>query len=211
MMLNPVIIFGAKGLAKAAYDIYKSNGIEVFAFLDDNEELHNQQIGEASVLGSPDDDGFLKYIGKKCDAFVAIEDPKYRTETIKMLLERRKVMPTNALHKNISIPDNLEIGHGNFVNAGVVLGEGSKLGNHIIINSGCTIDYDCNIGDYVQLGAGTVIGAGATIEANVLIGTGSVILPGVKIGKGAQVGPGSVVISNVKSKEVVYGNPAKVV
>lgn len=210
-MINPVIIFGAKGLAKAALECFKSNGVEVYAFLDNDEQLHGEMYGDVSVLGATDDDGFLKLIGKKCDAFVAIEDQSYRTDVIEMLLERRKVMPANAIHRDTSLPTNLHMGHGNFINAGVTIGADAKIGNHCIINSGCTIDYSVEIGDDVQIGAGSAIGAGVEIGSNAIIGTGSIIMPGVKIGNNAKVGPGSVVIGAVKANQVVFGNPAKAV
>lgn len=208
-MINPVIIFGAKGLGKAALDIFLSNGIEVYAFLDEDESLHGCLINEISILGAPDDDGFLKLIGKKCDAFVAVDDAKQRDKWIKLLNDRRKVMPTNAIHRNTSLPVQLEMGHGNFVNAGVVIGAGTSMGNHNLIHAGAILDYEVQIGEGVQIGAGCTLGSGVQVGDGTIIGTGSIIMPGVKIGKKAQVGPGSLVIGAVGDKEVVFGNPAK--
>lgn len=50
-MDNPVIIFGANALGRAAVEIFESNDIIVYGFLDDKEELHGQSIGELSILG----------------------------------------------------------------------------------------------------------------------------------------------------------------
>jgi len=208
-MINPVIIIGAKGLGKASLDIFLSNEVEVFAFLDEDESLHGSLIAEVSILGAPDDDGFLKLIGKKCDAFVAVDDAKQRDKWIKLLNDRRKVMPTNAIHRNTSLPAQLELGHGNFINAGVVIGAGVKLGNHNLIHAGSILDFEVQIGDGVQIGAGCTLGSGVEVGDGAVIGTGSVIMPGVKIGKKAQVGPGSLVIGAVGDKELVFGSPAK--
>lgn len=208
-MINPVIIFGAKGLGKAALDIFLSNEVEVYAFLDEDESLHGNLINEISILGAPDDDGFLKLIGKKCDAFVAVDDPKLRSKWIKLLNDRRKVMPTNAIHRNTSLPTQLSMGHGNLVNAGVVVGAGASIGNHNLIHTGAILDFEVQIGDGVQIGAGCTLGSGVQVGDEAVIGTGSIIMPGVKIGKKAQIGPGSLVIGAVGDKEVVFGNPAK--
>jgi sugar O-acyltransferase (sialic acid O-acetyltransferase NeuD family) len=210
-MLNPVIIFGAKGIANAALEIFRSNGVEVYCFLDNEEALHGSEIGNVSVLGAMDDDGYLKLIGKKTDAFVAVDDPKTRAGITEMLKDRRKVMPVNAIHNSVIMPVDFHIGHGNFLNAGVVCGFGVKLGNHCIINSGVVVDYSTRIGDHVQIGAGSRIGSGVEIAEKVLIGTGAVILPGLKIGKGAQIAPGSVVMTSVKAGDTVFGNPAKAI
>ena len=48
-MINPVIIFGAGPLGKMALDIFKSNDVIVYGFLDDNKELHQTEIGEVPV------------------------------------------------------------------------------------------------------------------------------------------------------------------
>ena len=61
-MDNPVIIFGAGGLGRAALEIFQSNEIVVYGFLDDNKDLHNTEIDTVPVLGRTEDDGFLKLI-----------------------------------------------------------------------------------------------------------------------------------------------------
>ena len=62
-MDKPVIIFGAKGIAKSALEILQSNDIIVFGFLDEDKTTHDQTINDIPVLGAPDDHGFLKLIG----------------------------------------------------------------------------------------------------------------------------------------------------
>ncbi|MGB3180120.1 MAG: NeuD/PglB/VioB family sugar acetyltransferase [Cyclobacteriaceae bacterium] len=207
-MDNPVIIFGAKGVAKPAMEIFKSNGVVIYCFLDDDKSLHGQEIDDVSILGRTDDDGYLKLIGKKCEAFVATDDNALRKSLTKMLNTKRKVQVVNAVHQATSIAPSAAIGHGNFVNAGVTVGAFSKIGNHCLLHSHSTIDYEATVGDFVQIGGGVVIGSGAVIENEVFIGSGATIIPGVKIGKGARIGAGSVVIGNVKAKQTVFGNPA---
>ena len=207
-MEKPVIIFGAKGIAKAALEIFKSNNVVVYGFLDDTPELHDTLIDDVTVLGRTDDHGFLKLIGKKCEAFVATDENALRKKTVGILTEERKVMPTNAIHRSAEISNSAAIGHGNFINSRVAIGTSSVLGQHCVINSGVVIDHDVNIGDYVQIGAGTVINSGVEIADNAFIGSGAVIVSGVTIGKSARIGAGSVVVGNVAAKETVFGNPA---
>src|ERR1700754_3686675 len=102
-MENPVIIFGANYLGRAAREVFETNQVEVYGFLDDNRSLHNKEIDEVMVLGSTDDDGFLKLIGKKCEAFVAVDDNRLRKSIVKTLNEVRKVQPVNAIHHQATI------------------------------------------------------------------------------------------------------------
>src|SRR5688500_12843657 len=129
-MENPVLIFGANFLGRAAKEIFEKNNNVVYGFLDDNKTLHGTEIDNVQVLGSTDDDGFLKLIGKKCDAFVAIDDNKLRKNLVQMIQEVRHVQPVNAVDSNAAIASSASIGHGNFIDAGVTIGAGASIGNH---------------------------------------------------------------------------------
>ncbi|MEQ8336102.1 MAG: acetyltransferase [Cyclobacteriaceae bacterium] len=207
-MEKAVIIFGAKGIARAALEIFRSNGIEVYGFLDDDTKTHQTEIDTIPVLGKTDDHGFLKLIGQKCEAFVATDENAVRKKLVNMLMDKRKTMPMNAVHKLAQMSESAVLGHGNFINARVVLGAGSRVGQHCILNSGAVIEHNVAIGDFVQIGAGTVVNADVSIEKEAYIGSGALIVSGVKIGKKARVGAGSVVVSDVADGETVFGNPA---
>lgn len=207
--LNPVIIFGAKGIGKAAFDIFKSNDVVIYGFLDDEKTLHQTEIDDVTILGETDDDGFLKLIGQKCDAFVAVDNNKERQTIVKMLLERRKVMPINAIHSSAIISSTAVLGHGNFIGAASIVNSFAELGNHCIINAQALVEHEAKLEDFVQIGAGSVVGAGAVLEEGVFVGSGVTIVPGVKIGKNARIGAGSVVISDVKAGKTLFGNPAQ--
>ena len=208
-MDNPVIVFGAGGLGKVALEIFESNEIAVFCFLDDDKSLHNTEIKEVAILGSTDDDGFLKHIGKDCEAFVAEDDNKVRKSLVEMLVEKRKTMPVNAIHKAANLSSNAAIGHGNLINSGVKIGAFSEVGSHCVLNTGAIIDHEVKVGDFVQIGAGSNINSGVELDDEVFIGSGVTIVSGVKVGKGARIGAGSVVIANVLENQTLFGNPAK--
>ncbi|EON77252.1 acetyltransferase [Lunatimonas lonarensis] len=208
-MEKPVIILGAKGIAHPALEIFNSHNVIVYGFLDEDASLHQKEINHVSVLGSTEDDGFLKLIGKKCEAFVAVDDPTYRKYLVKLLNERRKMQPINAVHKTAYISTDAAIGHGNFINGKVSLGAGASVGSHCIFHSGAVLEHLVEVGDYVQVGAGSIINSGVKIGEGAFIGSGAIIVSGVKIGKNARVGAGSLVIADVEEDTTVFGNPAK--
>jgi sugar O-acyltransferase (sialic acid O-acetyltransferase NeuD family) len=210
-MENPVMIFGANHLGRAAKEIFESNNVVVYGFLDDNKKLHNTEVDEVVVLGDTDDDGFLKLIGKKCEAFVAADDNKLRKSLVNMIQEVRHMQPVNAIHSKSVISEKAILGHGNFIDCNVYLAPGSKVGSHCILNTLTSIGVEASLGDFVQVGAGSSINAGVTIEDEVFIGSGVTIVSGITVGKGARIGAGSVVIAPVKAGETVFGNPAKAI
>jgi len=207
-MENPVIIFGANYLGRAAREIFESNNVEVYGFLEDTKSLHNQEIDEVTVLGSTDDDGFLKLIGKKCEAFVAVDDNRLRKSIVKILNDVRKVQPVNAIHHQATISKRAEIGHGNYIDIDVSIAPGAKIGAHCILHAKATIGVEATIGNFVQIGSGSQINPNVKIEDEVFIGSGVIVVAGVTIGKGARVGAGSVVVGSVAAGETVFGNPA---
>lgn len=208
-MENPVIIFGANFLGRTAKEIFEDNGNVVYGFLDDSKALHGKEVDNVSVLGSMDDDGFLKLIGKKCEAFIAIDDNKLRRNLVKMVQEVRHMQPVNAIHKSAIVAASASIGHGNFMDVGVKAGAGSTIASHCLLHANVVIGAEATLGDFVQIGAGSIVNPGVVIEEEAFIGSGVIIVSGVTIGKGARVGAGSVVIAPVKAGETVFGNPAQ--
>jgi sugar O-acyltransferase (sialic acid O-acetyltransferase NeuD family) len=207
-MENPVLIFGAGSLGLTVLDLFQRNNVVVYGLLDDNKELHGKEFGDVSVLGETDDDGFLKLIGQKCEAFVAIGDGRVRKRLVKMLNERRKVQPVNAIHESAVVSRMATIGHGNLIAARVVINPFASVGQHCIIQSGAIIESQAKLGDYVQVGTGSIINSGVIVEEGAFIGTGATIIAGVTIGKNARIGAGSVVVENVGANTTVFGNPA---
>ena len=208
-MENPVLIFGAGSLGLTALDLFQRNNVVVFGLLDDNKDLHGKEFSDVSVLGETDDDGFLKLIGQKCEAFVAIGDGRVRKRLVKMLNERRKVQPVNAIHDTATVSALATIGHGNLIAARSVVNPFAEVGQHCIIQSGVIIESQAKLGDYVQVGTGSLINSSVTIGESAFIGSGVTIVAGITIGKNARIGAGSVVIENVDDGATMFGNPAK--
>lgn len=208
-MQDPVVIFGAGNTGKSAIDIFNLNEVLIYGILDDNEKLHNAEVSEIVVLGNTDDNGFLKIIGNKTEAFVAIKNVVDRKRIVKMLNEKRKTMPVNAIHPSSIVSVEAAIGHGNLISAGVIVGAGATVGNHTFLQPRSTVSAGAKIGDYCEVGIGVNIGADVVIEEGAFIGDGATLISGVTIGKNARIGAGSVVIKSVEAKVTVFGNPAQ--
>jgi sugar O-acyltransferase (sialic acid O-acetyltransferase NeuD family) len=208
-MEKPIIILGAGSIGKSAMEAFTSNNVIVYGFLDDDDSLLEKEIGEVNVMGSMEDQTFLEVIGEECEAFVAIEEIELRKNLVEMLIEERKTMPVNAIHRSARLASSAQIGHGNYVGTGVVIGSNTVIESHIIIDSGAIINHDAKIGKYVQIGAGSIINSGVEVADEVFIGSGATVVSGIKVGKGARIGAGSVVVKNVDADETVFGNPAE--
>jgi sugar O-acyltransferase (sialic acid O-acetyltransferase NeuD family) len=192
-----------------AKDILESNGNVVYGFLDDDKKLHGLEIDDATVFGSTDDAGFLKLIGKKCEACLAVDEVNLKNKLVNLLNEQRQVQPVNAVHNRANLSPKAVLGHGNLIDAGAQVGAGVVIGNHTIIHAGVVIGAGAQVSDFAQLGAGSVVGPGVVIGEAAFIGTGVILVGGITIGKNARVGAGSVVIAPVADGDTVFGNPAQ--
>jgi len=208
-MENPVIILGAQKLGLAALDIFQSNDVVVYCFLDDEVKLHQTEINNITVMGTTDDPEFLKILGKKCEVFVAAEETATRKSLINLLKDEYQAVPVNAIHKFTSVSEHAWLGHGNLINAGAVINANARIGDYCVIQSNALIDAGAQVGEFVQVGAGAVVNADVVIEEGAFIGSGAVIVAGVKIGKKARVGAGAVVVADVPANQTVFGNPAQ--
>lgn len=195
-------------MGTAALDIFNSNSVMVYCFLDDSGKLQQQEVNNVAVMSSTEDSEFLKLIGNKCDVFVAVEDAAARKGLIKMLKDEYKVVPVNAIHRFSAVSEHAWLGHGNLIAAGAVVNNNAKVGNYCLIQSRAVVDANAEIGDFAQVGTGAVINSEVVIGEGAFIGSGAVVVSGVKIGKNARVGAGSVVVADVPAKATVFGNPA---
>ncbi|QNF33707.1 NeuD/PglB/VioB family sugar acetyltransferase [Adhaeribacter swui] len=208
-MQNPVIILGAQKLGTAALDIFQSNNVIVYCFLDDEVKLHQTEVNNITVMGTTDDPEFLKILGKKCEVFVAAEETATRKSLINLLKDEYQATPVNAIHKFTAVSENAWLGHGNLINAGAVINANARINNYCIIQSRALIESGAELADFVQVGAGAIVSADVTVEEGAFIGAGAVIVAGIKIGKKARVGAGAVVVADVPANQTVFGNPAQ--
>lgn len=205
---NPVIILGAGTIGKIAYDIFTTNDVVVYGFLDDEVEA-GTAIDLVTVLGKVEDENYFNIIGKDCEVFVASDETKLKESLVEDIKEQRKAVPINAIHGNSDISPSAFLGYGNLIAKGASIGAFAKIGDHCIVNANALVDAEAIIGDFVQIGAGAIVNSKVEIENSAFIGSGVVLVSGVKIGKGAKIGAGSVVISNVAAGKTYFGNPAK--
>lgn len=117
------------------------------------------------------------------------------------------------------IGDNCKIGPHVDIQRGVKIGNGCKIESHAFIPTGVTIEDNVFIGPHVCFINDKwprVVDPGWTPAATHVkewasIGACSTILCGVTIGERAMIAAGSVVTKDVPPKNLVKGNPAKII
>lgn len=193
-------LFGASGHGKVIKDILNANGVDVLAYVDDNETMNEcyglKVLHDASGL-SP----MIVSVGVNAVRKKIVERLMNCTHDIKF---------GTAIHPSAVISPSAKIGEGTVVMAGAVINANAVVGCHCIVNTGATIDHDCVVEDYCHIAPGVNISGGTHIGKCTWIGVGSCVIQCLKIGKNCMIGAGSVVVRDIPDNVTAFGCPAKV-
>lgn len=194
--MQKLTIIGASGHGKVVADIAKLNGYDAIQFLDDDSNIAH--CGGNPVVGRTDN-------AVEGDVFVAIGNADIRVQ----LSKNRKLI--TLIHPNAVIAEDVEIGEGSVIMAGVVINAGAKIGRGCIINTSSSIDHDCVVGDYCHIAVGAHVCGTAVVGERTWIGAGATVINNVNICGGCTIGAGAVVIRNIENKGTYVGVPVKMI
>ena len=178
---------------------------------------------------------FISLVSEKCDDIlvskgVAVAEPTFyeRIEEFDVLgvvipfgcpIIKEKVYNKIAKYNNIVFPniihptaivgENVDIGYGNYIAAGVTISPNVRIGNFCLINNNCNIGHDVIIEDYAVINPLAAISGNVHISHGALIGGHSAIIQDTTIGKYAKIGLGAFVIKDVPAMTTVICEPAK--
>jgi sugar O-acyltransferase (sialic acid O-acetyltransferase NeuD family) len=189
-------LIGASGHAKVIIDILKSQGIEVEALYDENEnikEMLGKQVLHHHNFASP--------------LIISIGNNKIR----KRIAESLNLEYGTAIHTSSIVSSYAIVGMGSVVMQGSIIQSCAKVGKHCIINTGATVDHDCELQDYVHISPNSTLCGNVFVGEGTHIGAGTVILQGVKIGKWCVIGAGSVVTKDIPDYILAVGNRCKII
>jgi sugar O-acyltransferase (sialic acid O-acetyltransferase NeuD family) len=203
-MKKKLLIIGASGHGKVVADIaLKMNRWQSIAFLDDDENLKTS-------MG-------IEVIGKSGKSFefideyeicVAIGNNTIREKLQSELKSKGAIIPT-LIHPSAVIGEQVNIGSGSVVMAGVIINCCTKIGEGCIINTGSTIDHDNVIGAFAHVSPGVHLAGTVNVGVGSWIGIGSTVSNNVTITGDCKVGAGAVVVKDISEPGVYVGVPVR--
>lgn len=203
-MKKKLIIVGANGHGKVIADIANQmNQWDTIEFLDDNDAI--KECAGYKVIGVTEDASKWR---DAADFFVAIGDNVTR-EIVQENIEKKGLDIATLVHPTAVLANEIEIGAGTAIMAGVVINSSSKIGKGCILNTSCSIDHDNKIEDYAHVSPGAHLAGTVRIGKNSWVGIGSVIINNVSICSHCRLGAGTVVIRNINEPGTYVGVPAR--
>lgn len=134
-------------------------------------------------------------------------------------------VPDNEWSRTLPIPENrlvslldpsvfvsrtARIGAGSVIYPYCFIGLHAVLGRRVFALSGCAINHDCTLENDVVLASGVQLAGSVTVEAGAYLGQACTVRQGLRIGRGSLVGMGATIVKDVPPKNVIVGNPGRV-
>lgn len=202
--MKGLIIIGAGGHGRVVADIaLRTNRWEYIYFLDDDEALKYSMGIEVIGKNSEAFNLIDSY-----DIFVAIGNNKIRSKIQEQLKTAGACIPV-LMHPNATVGEQVRIGNGTVLMAGVVINCGTRIGNGCIINTGATVDHDCVIEDYCHISPGTHIAGTVNIGMETWLGIGVCVSNNVYITSECKIGAGAAVVKDINEAGTYVGVPAR--
>lgn len=126
-----------------------------------------------------------------------------------------------SLGHNVMIREKVRIGNGSMIGTGVAIDGSCEIGERVSIQTGVYISTNCRIEDSVFLGPHALLTndkyvgqkktrlVGPTIRRGASIGANSLLMPSIEIGEGSVIGAQSLVTRDVPPRSIYVGIPAK--
>ena len=146
-----------------------------------------------------------------CPCLCPLFTPANRMIAVREAMQLGFEFPRSLIDPTAIVADDLEVGGGSYVNAGVIIGASTVLGAHVVVNRGASIGHHARLDDFASIGPGAILAGHVRVGAGAMVGAGAIILPGLTIGENAIVGAGSIVSRDVPAEGKVMGVAARLV
>lgn len=204
VMKEKLLIIGASGHGKVVADIaLKMKKWKSIAFLDDDESIKSSMGFD--VIGTSKN--AFRHLDEY-DVFVGIGNNAIR-ENIQNKIEVEGASIPTLIHPRAIIGEQVEVGSGTVIMAGVVINCCTRIGEGCIINTGATVDHDSLIEDYVHISPGVHVAGTVTVGQGSWLGIGSMVSNNINITSGCNIGAGAVVIKSLTEPGTYVGVPVR--
>jgi sugar O-acyltransferase (sialic acid O-acetyltransferase NeuD family) len=203
----PIIMVGGGGHARVLIATLLMQGREVIGFVDP--ATSNKWIYGVRHLG--DDSVIRRHGARNIQLVNGVGSTGSGMLRCRLFRKFRKqgFRFTGLVHPTAILANDVRLGEGVQIMAGVVIQPGSCVGANGIVNTGALIDHDCNIGAHAHIAPGAALSGQVRVGIGAHIGTGATVIQSVRVGAWSIVGAGAAVIRDVPAGVTAVGVPAK--
>jgi len=120
-----------------------------------------------------------------------------------------QLTPVTVVHPRAWVPEDVAVGPGSIILAGVCISPCASIGAHAYISHGALLGHDCRVADFVSVMPGASVSGDTHLREGCMIGASATVLEKLSIGAWSVIGAGSVVTSDIPPNVTAKGNPAR--
>nr|WP_243454172.1 NeuD/PglB/VioB family sugar acetyltransferase [Oceanisphaera pacifica] len=110
---------------------------------------------------------------------------------------------SQVISHNAILSNNIELGEGAQIMAGVIVQAGVTIGDNTLLNSGCIVEHDCSIGQHNHIAPSATLCGGVNTGIHVHIGAGANVIQYLNIGDHAVIGAGTTIARDVLAHQTL--------
>lgn len=205
------MVYGAGGMGQEVADIARCVGADggagtVIGFVDDNPDLHGQEILGLPVLG-----GSVWLRDHHAEVALALGSSAGRARVVAALASLGARPAPALVHPAAYVGTGTRLGEGTIVAAHATLTTEVAVGRFAIVNVAASVSHRARLGDFTTVAPGVHLAGEVQVGEGVDVGMGASVVQGRTLGPWSIVGAGAVVVHDVQADTTVLGCPARVV
>lgn len=199
MTLEPILLLGAGGHARACIDVIEQEGRYVVAGLVGLSHEVGSRILDYPVLGIDADlPGLLNRYSNVLVAVGQIESPEIRIRLFDLLQKNSCSLPV-IVSPHAYVSPHVKLGSGTIAMHGAMINAGAVVGKNCIINSQALVEHDVVIADHCHIATAAVVNGGVRIGLGTFVGSGANVRQEINIGELCLIGMGQRVLSDCEA------------
>lgn len=201
MSAAPVIVIGAGGHARVLLEALRRSGTKVLGVVDADPSAVDEKKLKAPLLGS--DNIVFKHDPARVRLVNGVGSVRVspRRQAVFERFKKHGYSFAAVVHPSAVVAEDVKLGEGAQIMAGVVLQSGVVIGVNAIVNTSASVDHDCVIGDHAHVAPGVTLSGDVRVGRGAHLGTGAKVIQGISIADDRLVRAGSVVLKDVRQKK----------